>query len=48
MASVSHIRPIKFDNDKRLPRGQSAIVITGLSLLCWALLGFLVYGIIAL
>jgi hypothetical protein len=43
---MSHIRPIKFDNDKRLPLGQSVIIITLLGALAWALLIWLVVSIL--
>jgi hypothetical protein len=45
---VSHIRPIIPPDDDRLTRRQSALLITALSALSWALVCALVVGIIAL
>jgi hypothetical protein len=36
--------PVSAQTEKRLPISQSMAVITGLSILCWGVLGLLVVG----
>jgi hypothetical protein len=48
MASMSHIRPLKFAKPGVFRSWREALIPALLGIVCWALLAFLVYGMIAL